>query len=72
MVGGVTKKRGCPIRSIDGRKRLHLSASVAAATLDKAEAWRTQRHKAKPIARMGDVMDNLIEFGKANGFDPVA
>lgn len=66
------KKCGCPIRSPDGRKREHLSASVAAATFDQAEVWRQQRHKEKPIARMGDVMDKLIEFGKANGFDPVA
>jgi hypothetical protein len=71
MVSGVMKKCGCPIRSPDGRKREHLSASVAAATLDQAEAWRQQRDEARPIARMGDVIDKLIEFGRVNGFDPV-
>ena len=62
-------KKGCPIKSPDGRKRKQFGASVSAVTMDQIEAWLQLRQEAHLDARLGDLFDKLVEFGRVNGFD---
>lgn len=70
MVSGALRKCGCPIRDPDGIKRRTVTGSVSGATWAQMEVWRAKAHEARPITRMGELMDHLADWAKANGYDP--
>lgn len=70
MVAGYMKRCGTPIRDPNGVKRRTVSGSCSGQTAWQMDQWRTQRHQVKPITRMGELMDHLADWAKANGYDP--
>ena len=70
MVSGHPRKCGRPRRAEDGRKRRTIAGSCDAATADEMDAWRLARHDAHPITKMGDLIDHLTAWAKANNYDP--
>ena len=64
------RKRGRPHFSEDGRRRECVSGSAAATTADKLEDWRKARNAVKPLTKMGELLDHLIPWAAANGYDP--
>ena len=63
------KRTGRPLMGAEPRVRVF--AHVARATDDQLRAWRLEAHAEDPSAKLGQVVDKLVEHGLASKWSPV-